>query len=63
MKEFKQGDIVVVSDGRAGMVRNKHFIGEKLTIQFGADGPFENHHPKSMRWATDKERKKLFGLL
>lgn len=62
MKVFREREWVVVPGGRCGQVRKVHLASQRALVQFGADGPFEDHFFSTMRWATKEERDEKQGI-
>ena len=62
MKAFRRLDWVVVPDGRVGQISSVNPFYRLATIQFGADGPFEDHKVSSLRWATREESDEKQGV-
>ncbi len=52
---FRRRDIVAVPDGRAGLVARVSAFKGTITVQFGADGPFEKFRAKDLRFTRSEE--------
>lgn len=63
MKTFKEGDYVktLARYGRGGLGLVAEVKGDRLMVQFGADGPFAEVPVKTVRWATEYEVRILKG--